>query len=112
LGPLASDSATPVDDALLATINGELLAASATAPSMKIVTPSDPANSFLMLKLTGCENTKSLTCTVQSVTASETKAGCGDPMPPSCFAKTDSLTLTDVQIATFARWIAQGAKNN
>jgi hypothetical protein len=112
LGPLASNNATPVDDTLLATINGELLAPSQTAPSMKIVAPSDPANSFLMLKLTGCENTKGLTCTVQSVMYSETKTGCGDPMPPSCFARTDSLTLSDAQIATFARWIAQGAKNN
>jgi hypothetical protein len=112
LGPAASDNSTTVDATLLATIWGELQRSSATAPSMKIVAPTDPANSFLMLKLTGCQNTKSLTCMVQSVSASETKTGCGDSMPPSCFAQSSNVALSDAQIATFARWIAQGAQNN
>jgi hypothetical protein len=112
LGPASTSMVTPVDATLLATINSELMQSAKTAPSMKIVTPGDPANSFLMLKLTGCQNTKSLSCTVQSAMYSETKTGCGDAMPPSCFAQTYSLTLTDAEITTFARWIAQGAKNN
>ena len=49
---------------------------------------------------------------VQSVSASETKPGCGDCMPPSRFTQTSNVALSDAQIATFARWIAQGAQNN
>jgi len=112
LGPAASDNATQITDTLLSTINGELLLSSKTAPSMKIVAPGDPTQSFLMLKLTGCQNTKSLACTVQSPTLSETMSGCGDTMPPSCFAQSNSVALSDAQIATIGRWIAQGAKNN
>jgi len=115
LGPMPKDNSVAVDANLMARINAELTGASHTAPAMKIVTPGDPANSFLMLKLTGCQNSKSLSCTVQSVTLSETKAGCGDTMPPSCFAEmpANQVTLpTEAQLTTIARWIAQGAKNN
>ena len=115
LGPLATDTVTTVDDTLMAQINNELVGASQTAPSIKIAAAGDPANSFLMLKLTGCQNSKSLSCTVQSADLSETKTGCGDTMPPSCYAQdpTNKLTPpTQAQLMTIARWIAQGAKNN
>ncbi|HEY4104956.1 MAG TPA: hypothetical protein VGM44_13755 [Polyangiaceae bacterium] len=112
LGPNTSDTSTTVDATLLAEITGELYGPSHTAPSLNIVKPMDPANSFLMLKLTGCENSQNLSCMVQSLTLSETKTGCGDPMPPSCDAQMSDLELTSAQIQTFARWIAQGAQNN
>lgn len=108
LGPATTNDTT--DDITLRTmIVGELLGNSTTAPSAKIVVPNQPANSFLMLKLTGCQNTANLSCTVQSADVSETDTGCGDTMPAPCFAQMSDLTLTDAQIATFARWIAQGA---
>lgn len=113
LGPLDKDTVTTVDDNMMALINTELTGASRTAPSMKLAAAGDPANSFLMLKLTGCQNTKSLSCTVQSVTLSETKSGCGDTMPASCYTQMNGLTPpTQAQLTIIARWIAQGAKNN
>lgn len=108
LGPSFNNDTTD-DLALRTMIVGELLGNSTTAPSEKIVVPNEPANSFLMLKLTGCQNTANLTCTVQSPEASETDTGCGDTMPAPCFAQMSNLTLSDAQIAIFARWIAQGA---
>ncbi|HEY2736258.1 MAG TPA: hypothetical protein VGI70_19805 [Polyangiales bacterium] len=112
LGPTATDTSTPVDATLLAEITGELLAPSHTAPSLSIVKPMDPANSFLMLKLTGCENAQNLSCMLQSSTIAEIKTDCGGPMPPSCEAQMSDLELTTAEIQTFARWIAQGAQNN
>ncbi len=109
LGPAITDTSTTDDAALHTMIVGELLGNSETAPSTKIVVPNQPANSFLMLKLTGCQNMANLTCMVQSPDVSETDTGCGDTMPAPCFAEISNLTLTDTQIATFARWIAQGA---
>lgn len=112
LGPGSNDTATTVDAALLTQVVTALKGTSKTAPSMAIVSPNSPDTSFLMLKLTGCENTKSLACTVQSADISETKTLCGDPMPPKCFASQFSIALTDAQIATFATWIKQGALDN
>jgi len=109
LGPGDQDPDSAVTPDVLAQVVMDLQAKSKTAPTMNIVTPGDPASSFLMLKLSGCQNTASLACTVQSKSLSETKTGCGDTMPPTCAGLP---ALTDAQVATFARWIAQGAKNN
>jgi len=113
LGPQPTDSSVPIDDNLMGQINTELTSASHTAPTMKIAAAGDPANSFLMLKLTGCQNSKGLSCTLQSADISETKSGCGDTMPPTCYSQMNDVTPpSEAQLTTIARWIAQGAKNN
>ena len=77
---------------------------SKTLPSMVLVKPGDPANSFLMRKVDSCFEGLS-GCTPQ---ATETESGhpCGDRMPQG------SKTLCEDERNMIRRWIAQGAKNN
>ncbi len=115
LGPISADTITPIDDNLMATINAELVGNAHTAPSLKIAAAGDPAHSFMLLKLTGCQNSQGLSCTLQSADLSETKSACGDTMPPSCYTQMSEGTVvppTTAQLTIIARWIAQGAKNN
>jgi hypothetical protein len=86
----------------------DLVAVSKNAPSMHRVVASDPANSFLMLKLTGCQGSVSGCMRLQSEFTPVYQQGCGDSMPPAC--DTTDWTLADSKL--FARWIAQGALKN
>jgi hypothetical protein len=79
---------------------------------LKIVAPTDPVNRFLMLELTGCQDTKNPSGMVQSVSASETKTGFGHSMPPSGFAQDVERSRERRADRAFGRWIAQGAQNN
>lgn len=81
-----------------------LLAPSTTTNNMPRVTPGDPANSFLMVKIDGCQNFRGLTCTAQSGAVSD--GVCGDDMPQS------QPALPDSEKNVFRDWIAMGAKNN
>ncbi len=78
--------------------------ASKTAPSMNLVTAGNPAQSFMMLKLDGCQDSAGLTCTPQPGAVSS--SACGDPMPQA------SPILTSDERNLFRRWIAQGAQSN
>jgi len=66
-------------------------------PTMKLVAPGDPANSYLMHKIDGDNCTLKAECTNRD---------CGDTMP-------QQSDLIDVpRRDTIRRWIAQGAKND
>jgi hypothetical protein len=85
---------------LLGTTDG-VMRASKTLPSMQLVKPGDPANSFLMLKIDGCLSG------LTGCTPLEQDVGpCGDSMPSG------SELLSAEERDLFRRWIAQGAQNN
>lgn len=96
LGPNFLDG--PASSAVRAEVHASLLAQSTTAPVMRRVTPFDPAKSFLMVKITGCQNQLGLECG-----GAVRGKPCGDRMP----ALSDELP--DDKKAMLARWIAKGA---
>lgn len=107
LGPSSGE----VPDELLETVIATLLEPSSTAPAMKNVEPGDPARSFLMLKVDGCQNRAGLDCEPQE--GSLCDADCGDGMPQYDSPETNEVfPLTVEQRHTIRAWIAQGAQNN
>jgi hypothetical protein len=111
---------TPVDTdtALKASIINGLMRASKTFPSMPIITPNDPKNSFLMWKVDGCQSCSGKLasrncaqgetgdcCSVQSG-ALPGNSLCGDSMPRG------SDILSEAERDKIRLWIAQGAQNN
>ncbi len=102
LGPNISEP--DPDDTTIADIIATMKEASKTAPAMARVTPSDPQNSFLMLKLDACQGEAGLTCEVQAGALSDNP--CGDTMPRS------GEQLSRAERDIYRRWIAQGAQDN
>jgi hypothetical protein len=96
LGPNFLDG--PADSAARAEALDSLLAESTTAPSMHRVVPFEPARSFLMIKVKGCQNDVGLTCG-----GAVKGKPCGDRMP----ALSDELPSEKRNL--LARWIARGA---
>lgn len=92
LGP---DSMTPE---VAEIVHGNLVSQSNAAANLKRAEPYRPDRSFMLYKLSGCQN------------AFPDRTGCtqcGDPMPPPL----DPLRESAPEVfATIARWIAQGAK--
>jgi hypothetical protein len=79
-------------------VHGNLLSPSNAAPNLKRAEPYRLEQSFMLYKLSGCQNAfpERTGC-----------AKCGDPMPPPA----DPLRTTDPDVfALIARWIAQGAE--
>lgn len=94
LGP--PNSAGMASQSDIDAIFAEIINVDATKESgMKVVVPSDAANSFLMHKIDASFKCESLTC----------DGNCGTAMPPGA-------PLTQDQKDTIRRWIAQGAKND
>jgi hypothetical protein len=85
-------------------VDGLVHVPSRTAPAMNLVEPGDPEQSFLMLKLEGCQAEANLTCEVQSGAQSDNP--CGDLMPRN------GEKLPDAELDVIRRWILQGAKND
>ncbi len=81
-----------------------LMRASKTAPAVMVVAPGDPAQSFLMNKVEGCQNKRNLQCYAEPNLC---RAECGDPMPP--LPRESYPELGDEDKMTLRRWIAQGA---
>lgn len=95
LGPALQDPApTPADIAAIFADNVGV--PSDAEPTMAIVEPGDPANSFLLHKIDGTFECAALTC----------GASCGDTMPQGA----DLLPQADRDV--IRRWVAQGAKND
>lgn len=107
LGPPSGDVS---DEMLQAVIDG-LLEPSATAPALANVVPGDPSQSFLMLKVDGCQDEAGLTCTSQQGALCGTD--CGDSMPQLDDPEGGEVfPLTADQRNKIRAWIAQGALNN
>lgn len=113
--PTAADpdpnKSQPLTDANVLEVYNALKEASKTAPAVKRVEPGDADASFLVDKVAGIQNDKSLSCTNQDPNVA--KAGpCGDPMPlvggPLCNTGSTGQTRLD----TIVNWVAQGAPNN
>ena len=77
--------------------------ASTTAPSIQIVKPNEPWNSFLMRKLDGCWTGIETQCT--PIPPSDPP--CGESMPASA-----GELLAPAERDLVRRWIFQGAQNN
>lgn len=106
-GPRAELYLGPAEDATetdITTVYADLKRPSKTAPSLMLVDPGNPDQSFMMLKLEGCQNTLGLTCTAEPNLC---RSECGDPMPP--LPRDTYASLDDTAKLTLRRWIAQGA---
>lgn len=100
LGPKPKDATTVVDLNLRQFVAAQMVGKdSRTIPSIKLVVPSEPAQSFLMLKVDGCHQDTGLAC----VKDEDAKTPCGVRMPNGREA------LCDDQSDVLRRWIAQGA---
>ena len=99
LGPEA-----PATSEQIQAVHAGLTRASRTAPAMMLVTPGAPQQSFLMLKVDGCQNSLGLTCDAEP---NSCRADCGDPMPP--LPRDVYPELSQNEKLTLRRWIAQGA---
>lgn len=95
LGPPASAGMASQSD-IEAIFAANVGVASVKEPNMKIVTPGDAANSFLMHKMDNSLKCETLTC----------GGNCGGSMPLG------SPTLGQDQRDIVRRWIQQGAKND
>lgn len=96
LGPSFLDG--PASAAARAEVLSALLSTSTTAPELSRVQPFDPARSFLILKVQGCQNQVGLTC------------GGALPAQP-CGARMPALSdeLPEDRRALLWRWIFRGA---
>jgi hypothetical protein len=94
-----TDALTPGEAATI--LAGIVNRPSAEDPSMPLVTPGDPTQSFLMLKMDGAQGSQSAQCM-----AGESRS-CGLLMPYGRQTVLDQATRDKVRA-----WIAQGAKND
>jgi hypothetical protein len=104
--PMTQDAIMITTDQIarfLSTTDG-VMRMSATAPTIPIVDPRKPWNSFLMRKLDGCWTGIESACTMPVPPA---EPPCGESMPASAgeLLKADERDLV-------RRWIFQGAQNN
>ncbi|MEL6182310.1 MAG: hypothetical protein AAFS10_25360, partial [Myxococcota bacterium] len=99
LGP--SLPTTPDASEILAHIVG---IPSETVPSMLLVEPGAPAESFLIVKVEGCQDALELECTPQP--GSTTSSACGGVMPLA------SRPICDLDRELLRRWVLQGALDN
>ncbi len=102
-GPKKSDP-TPTADQIKAIFDQSVNQPAVANPSMKIITPGDPANSFLMYKLDGDPNaTDQVSCATLECAKDKS---CLDAMPQG------GPPLPSDARDIIRRWIAQGAKND
>jgi hypothetical protein len=111
IAPPAKDPMTQMDIAISPMqierfLNGAdgVLRMSVTAPTIRIVEPRQPWNSFLMRKLDGCWTGIETQCTSLVMDA---PPPCGESMPASA-----GMLLEPAERDLVRRWIFQGAQNN
>jgi hypothetical protein len=94
---------------------------SKVSPSTPLVSPANWQNSFLMMKLDGCQNQMGLTCTPEAVNSSmvceaseDVLLPCGDGMPQSESTPSSPVPfpLSTERLTKFRAWIQQGATFN
>jgi hypothetical protein len=108
LGPPPGNDAP---QAMLNTIVAGLKAPSATAPAMDIVKEGDWQNSFLMLKVDGCQDTAGLECEAQEPRGCYDNP-CGASMPNvNKPEEGQTFPLPVAERNIIRAWIAQGAKS-
>ncbi len=94
----------------------DLKARTSEISGTKNVIPGDWENSFLMMKLDGCQNQSGLTCNSNagSLVLSVCDQPCGDGMPQSegDTANPNAYPLTKAQRDKVRAWIMQGALDN
>lgn len=96
LGPNFTDG--EADAETRRAVHESLLSPATTTDDLPRITPFEPSKSFLMLKISGCQNSAGLTCK-GAIAASP----CGARMP----AVSDPLPAASRNM--IARWIAGGA---
>jgi len=77
---------------------------SRTASGLRLIAPGDPSQSFLVIKVEGCQNALGLTCTAQP--GAVTAGPCGDTMPQG------ARPLCNAERVFLRHWIRQGASDN
>jgi hypothetical protein len=112
----------PLDDAAQQALVTYLTTSmSKVSPSTPLVSPGNWQNSFMMMKLDGCQNQMGLDCTPEAVDSSmvcEASEGvyapCGDGMPQSEGTATSPTPypLESAALTKFRAWIQQGATFN
>lgn len=113
LGP--ADGADATDEELANIVADLTTKDSAVAPAgTKNVVPGDWQNSFLMLKVDGCQNDAGLACAgnTEAQEDSVCEKSCGDGMPQIDTGKEGEFPLSDADRTTIRRWIHQGALAN
>ncbi|HEX4340182.1 MAG TPA: hypothetical protein VH062_29945 [Polyangiaceae bacterium] len=106
--PNDSTKSAPDDAATQMAIYQSLIAPSMTAPTMQRVKPMDPANSFIILKMSGTQNSKGLACTNQDTSRDMTPCGGSMPLTGTMYCQGSTRPRFDA----IAAWIAQGAMMN
>lgn len=102
LGPSAGELATAQARQLV--LSQVVGVRSLTEPTVGLVIPRKPGESFLMLKIDGCQNDPSFDCAPQPSPIGNQP--CGDRMPQMA----DELNETELDM--FRSWIALGARND
>jgi hypothetical protein len=112
LGDVCQDAGgmcAPLTESAIDAIHANLLLASKTAPAVKRVAATKPAESFLLDKAADVQNKKGYACTPQASGVE----GCGTGMPPGG-SETILCTRRDGQrdFDIIAAWVLQGALND
>jgi hypothetical protein len=101
---------TPVDPATAKMVNAGIVSKkSLEDPSMNLITPMDPANSYIWHKLNGDQDSLEAQCKMGMCNSAACQAPttCGVQMPMAA-----GMALPDAQLAMIKAWIMAGAKNN
>jgi hypothetical protein len=93
-------------------VYASVMASSMTAPVAKRVVAGQPAQSFLVDKTSGKQNTKGYQCTNQDSSHSAMITPCGDPMPQGTDSLCASGTTGPARFDAIVQWIVNGAQNN
>lgn len=103
---------SPPPDSLVTQVLTNLVnVASKTESAVMRVKPGDPANSFIMDKLLGQENSKTYSAPCQNQDTSKSTTPCGADMPlqsPSLCSDPEDAA----KVQAIAQWIQQGAQKN
>jgi hypothetical protein len=96
----------PLTDEIVNEVRSNLLARSATAPDVLLVSPGAPEESFLLDAIAGAGNNRGYRCTNQDSSHESQPKPCGDH---SLLCET---AAGRERFDTIARWITEGAPDN
>ena len=102
----------PLTTEAMTEVFNDLTGNSTTAPALKRAAAGDPANSFIVDKISNTQGAKGLVCTNQDPTHSSNPQPCGDYMPQTGDPLCISGQTGQARFDTIVQWIVNGAQNN